>query len=946
MCGRRLSPFILRIVMPVGIAVGLIVLFIVAFIQTRPGWWAAPLALRLFFFFLFVFLLALVLVGSGFFLKLTEQSQARRCLLANRRQHFLLLQSTLRLTPPSSPTSPLHQLVVSASSLSVTPPQNSLGQASQTRKKTRTEQKKSVNPRSSAGRGGSVLPTYLHWGNRLNRCFPGSRKRYVHSYQGSDYDDLFSVQESLEPSTLHSQDWEDPKIALLSPLRQHAQHRSSSGSSGPFATSETLPPSHLTRPSASAVKPLTKSSLFTVTDTTTTTKSGPPPGPGNVKTELVSAEHTQADRESSKDARNEASVREIGMTPTTTALDVCCEETFSLESVEIDIGGGSGSSSSHFGDTSQEGSRGRVSAMGKKRRGATGDKGGEGESTGGFDVQMSSSGSPSSSSLKGLLLEKDIEETPSGEFRHGGRKESCLPLIQLEESNKEASGTRNLYDDERVNRRAEAAAAYSYYRQNESPSFSSSLLSPKSIPKKKDGGCNAEEMMKKKSLGEHEKEHWTGRPWVLITGASSGVGLACTKAQLLRRQRVLAVCRDLEETRRQLAPAFASLRRQLIRKKIFTPLPHPQITHQETPSSVSRTVQNTEQQGRRIIEEKVFVCTEERGDRLNHPLLTSADQFLYREEWRRRVEEDGHLLRQWRGRGSPRRLKTRASSSDEQQARVSFGGDLLPLMMECCIDVSIEWKSEQEGDVLTAALVLQSVSVVNTPRSTSTPRHTVQNEDNRRRREISEDTEKDDSIQQGRQEEIQTAEVQSTKIVILEIHRCDLRDLEDVLKACDRLRRRVNKDGIRALVNNAAIAFCSFSKTKQGIEQQMEVNYIAPFLLTLELLPLLQIGASASLRRSPPDILQQSNDEPKWKGGAVIINVSSRLAFSQGGEEAFKLPDILSRFSSAAGYSRWKAYALSKQLHIRSMNAVSVFRLLGAGGGRILPLATSQSSNL
>lgn len=72
---------------------------------------------------------------------------------------------------------------------------------------------------------------------------------------------------------------------------------------------------------------------------------------------------------------------------------------------------------------------------------------------------------------------------------------------------------------------------------------------------------------------------------------------------------------------------------------------------------------------------------------------------------------------------------------------------------------------------------------------------------------------------------------------------------------------------------------------QQGIEQQMEVNYIAPFLLTLELLPLLQKGASAFLRKPPSDNLELSNDEPKWRGGAVVINVSSRLAFSHGGEE-------------------------------------------------------------
>lgn len=68
----------------------------------------------------------------------------------------------------------------------------------------------------------------------------------------------------------------------------------------------------------------------------------------------------------------------------------------------------------------------------------------------------------------------------------------------------------------------------------------------------------------------------------------------------------------------------------------------------------------------------------------------------------------------------------------------------------------------------------------------------------------------------------------------------------------------------------------------------MEVNYVAPFLLTSELLPLLQKGASVSLGERPSGGSAPSDEEPdRWGGGggAVIINVSSRLAFSQGEEQ-------------------------------------------------------------
>ena len=65
----------------------------------------------------------------------------------------------------------------------------------------------------------------------------------------------------------------------------------------------------------------------------------------------------------------------------------------------------------------------------------------------------------------------------------------------------------------------------------------------------------------------------------------------------------------------------------------------------------------------------------------------------------------------------------------------------------------------------------------------------------------------------------------------------DLSDLTSVEKAAGLLQKEPKLD---VLINNAGIMMPPLEFTKQGIESQLGVNHVGPFLLTLKLLPLLE----------------------------------------------------------------------------------------------------------
>lgn len=71
----------------------------------------------------------------------------------------------------------------------------------------------------------------------------------------------------------------------------------------------------------------------------------------------------------------------------------------------------------------------------------------------------------------------------------------------------------------------------------------------------------------------------------------------------------------------------------------------------------------------------------------------------------------------------------------------------------------------------------------------------------------------------------------------------DLMQQRDVLRAADEITADINENGgggLHALINNAGCVRSWYMTTDEGYEQQFALNYLAAFLLTHRLLPLLQ----------------------------------------------------------------------------------------------------------
>ena len=143
------------------------------------------------------------------------------------------------------------------------------------------------------------------------------------------------------------------------------------------------------------------------------------------------------------------------------------------------------------------------------------------------------------------------------------------------------------------------------------------------------------------------------------------------------------------------------------------------------------------------------------------------------------------------------------------------------------------------------------------------------------------------------QEEI-AAEAGSQSIAVMI---CDLASKDSIRRFAEAFKEEY--DRLDVLINNAGAVFAKRQLSADGIESSMAVNYIGPFLLTRELLPLLE--ASAPSR---------------------IVNVSSGL--SKTGMIDF---DDLQR---ETGYKGMRAYASSK-LMLTTYTLELARRLEGTG---------------
>ena len=130
----------------------------------------------------------------------------------------------------------------------------------------------------------------------------------------------------------------------------------------------------------------------------------------------------------------------------------------------------------------------------------------------------------------------------------------------------------------------------------------------------------------------------------------------------------------------------------------------------------------------------------------------------------------------------------------------------------------------------------------------------------------------------------------------------DLADLESVSRAIDTFKS--NEDSLHLLVNNAGIMGLPYGLTKDGFEIQMQTNYIAHFLLVIELLPLLDRTAD----------MYAANDGPR------IVYVSSIGHFF-----IFRYFDLNSGFNYWTNiFFTWFRYGLAKTCGIHFMKMIAL----------------------
>lgn len=100
---------------------------------------------------------------------------------------------------------------------------------------------------------------------------------------------------------------------------------------------------------------------------------------------------------------------------------------------------------------------------------------------------------------------------------------------------------------------------------------------------------------------------------------------------------------------------------------------------------------------------------------------------------------------------------------------------------------------------------------------------------------------------------------------------CDLSSIDSIRQFADKFK--VKYDRLDVLINNAGAVFSQRQTTVDGFERTLSVNYLAPFLLTQELLPLLKSSApsrvinfSSGLHRSAKIDLKDLQSEGKYDG--------------------------------------------------------------------------------
>jgi retinol dehydrogenase-14 len=120
--------------------------------------------------------------------------------------------------------------------------------------------------------------------------------------------------------------------------------------------------------------------------------------------------------------------------------------------------------------------------------------------------------------------------------------------------------------------------------------------------------------------------------------------------------------------------------------------------------------------------------------------------------------------------------------------------------------------------------------------------------------------------EEARSEIIEESGNQSVDLML-----CDLLSMEEIRRFALDFKSKYNR--LDVLVNNAGAVFSKRQVTTEGFEQTLAVNYLAPFLLTHELLPVLKesapsrvINLSSGLYKSAKLDLDDLQSESSYKG--------------------------------------------------------------------------------
>lgn len=104
----------------------------------------------------------------------------------------------------------------------------------------------------------------------------------------------------------------------------------------------------------------------------------------------------------------------------------------------------------------------------------------------------------------------------------------------------------------------------------------------------------------------------------------------------------------------------------------------------------------------------------------------------------------------------------------------------------------------------------------------------------------------------------------------LDLHflKIDLTDLKSVKAAARNFAQTERRLDI--LINNAGIMATPFELTNDGYESQWQVNYLAPFILTAGLLPLMLTSAAETRTHERVRIVNVSSDMTRMVGPKVM----------------------------------------------------------------------------